>query len=96
MAVTIRLSRIGKRHSPIYRMVVQDKQVHPYKKVIEQLGNYYAMNQHDPKKKQFECNVDRLDYWISKGATCSPRVKSLLKKNGISVTPATPSVTQAK
>ena len=83
MAVVIRLSRSGKKNSPFYKVLVQDKQRHPQKSFLENLGCFYALNQQNPKDKNFTCDVARLQYWLSRGAQCSPRIKSLLEKNGI-------------
>lgn len=85
MAVVIRLSRSGKRNSPIYKILVQDKQRHPQKIFLEKVGCFYALNQQNPKDKNFSCDIERLQYWLSQGAQCSPRVKSLLEKNGINL-----------
>ena len=95
MAVIIRLSRSGKKHSPVYRILVQDKERHPKKTFLENVGNFYPLNQQNPKDKNFSCDVGRIQYWISKGAQCTDRVKSLLKKNGIDFTGTSTLTSQA-
>ena len=96
MAITIRFSRQGKKHSPVYRVVVQNKSEHPKKKFIEILGNFYPMNQQKPDTPQFQCNMERLNYWVSKGAQCSERVASLLKKQRQTVTASPEPATETK
>lgn len=44
----------------------------PKGKFLELLGNY------DPHKKEFKIKMDRVEYWISKGAQLSPTVNNLL------------------
>ena len=74
--VSIRLRREGTKNSPYYRVVVTDQRSPRDGKFIEQVGVY------DPRKPgtNSELAVDRLDYWISKGAQPSDTVRSLLKK----------------
>ncbi len=85
MAISIRFSRLGKRHNPIYRIVVQDKESHPKKRFIENLGNYYPLGQQKPGEPALNCDMERVQYWVENGAKCSDRVWHLLKKNGLSL-----------
>lgn len=72
--ITIRLSRIGKRKQPTYRMVVQDKLRDPWGKVFEIVGTYNPRT--TPKTIKLE--EARIKEWIAKGAQCSPTVHNLL------------------
>jgi small subunit ribosomal protein S16 len=76
MAVSIRLRREGAKNRPFYRIVVADKRSPRDGKFIELIGNY------DPKKAgtNFAIDVDRADYWVSKGAQPSDTVRSIIKK----------------
>lgn len=76
MAVRIRLRRVGTRGVPCYRIVVADQRSPRDGRFIENLGTY------DPKKAKdnFQVNLDRAKYWISKGAQPSDTVRSILKK----------------
>jgi small subunit ribosomal protein S16 len=91
VAVVIRLSRSGKKNSAIFRLVTQDKERHPTKKILEKLGTYFPLSQQKPGTSKLVFNKERLDFWISKGAVCSPRVSSLLKmaQNGTLDNPKT-------
>lgn len=78
MAVTIRLSRPGKsaKKKIFFRIGVMDASRARDSRLIEQVGYY------DPSKKPAVASLkkDRIDYWVSKGATLSQTVKNLLKK----------------
>lgn len=71
--VMIRLSRIGKKNHPTYRVVVSDKQKDTKAPYLEALGNY------DPHRSpsHFEVNKERLSYWLSVGAQMSDTVHNL-------------------
>src|ERR671935_2921172 len=77
MAVSIRLRREGAKNSPYYKVVVADKRSPRDGKFIETIGTY------DPKKPGHNStlNIDRVEYWIGKGAQPSDTVRSLIKKN---------------
>ncbi|MEY2985930.1 MAG: hypothetical protein RJB24_159 [Candidatus Parcubacteria bacterium] len=73
----IRLSRVGKKNTPIYKVVVAEK-TRPVKgKFIESLGMY------NPGNKDNTLNAERIKYWISVGAQPSQTVHNLLVKNNI-------------
>ena len=77
MAVSIRLRREGTTNRPYYKVVVTDSRSPRDGKFIEIVGTY------DPKKPGDNSNikVDRVEYWIGKGAQPSDTVRSLIKKN---------------
>jgi small subunit ribosomal protein S16 len=87
MAVSIRLRREGTKNSPYYKVVVADKRSPRDGKFIEIIGKY------DPKKPGHNStlNIDRVEYWISKGALPSDTVRSLIKQNKKAPAPAEPS-----
>ncbi|MEA1935802.1 MAG: 30S ribosomal protein S16 [Thermodesulfobacteriota bacterium] len=79
MAVKIRLTRMGTKKKPFYRIVVADVESPRDGRFIEIVGNY------DPKKNPAEVNLkeDRIIKWLSKGAKPTLTVSQLLKKKGI-------------
>lgn len=79
MAVKIRLTRLGDKKSPFYRMVVADSRCARNGKYIENLGTY------NPLKQPFELNLnkERIEYWLSVGATPTDTARELLVKEGI-------------
>ena len=74
MAVKMRLRRMGSKNAPFYRVVVQDSRRAPTGRFIETIGWY------DPKQDgtNFSLNIERIDYWVSKGAQPSETVHRLL------------------
>ncbi len=77
--LSIRLSRVGSRNNPAFRLVVQEKSQSPFSKKLEILGSYLPTR--NPKVVQF--NADRIKYWISKGAQPSESVHNMLIAQGI-------------
>lgn len=79
MSVRIRLKRFGTKKKPHCRIVVCDKKRARDGKTIDEIGYY------DPSKKPplLMVDKDRAKYWLSKGASPSEIVKSLLKKQGV-------------
>jgi small subunit ribosomal protein S16 len=77
MAVAIRLRREGSLNRPYFKVVVTDKRSPRDGKFIEIVGTY------DPKKSGHNSTLklDRIEYWLSKGAQPSDTVRSLVKKN---------------
>jgi small subunit ribosomal protein S16 len=71
----IRLSRIGKKKHPFYRIVVTEKTRPRNGRFVEIVGTY------DPSKKPFlvQLKQERVDYWLSKGAQPSDTVRSFLR-----------------
>lgn len=70
----IRLQRVGKKHEPVFRIVVGKSQNGPKSgKFIEILGSY------DPRDKNANTlNKEKVTAWISKGAQVSDTVHNLL------------------
>ena len=70
----IRLQRVGRKHQPVFRLVLtESKNSTKSGKFLEILGNYDARN---AEKSAFKS--DRVTYWMSKGAQVSPTVHNLL------------------
>lgn len=68
----IRLQRIGKRGQAYFRVVIAEHTKKTQGEYLELLGNY------DPHLKKFKANLERIEYWISKGAQVTPTVNNLL------------------
>lgn len=73
--VTIRLARIGKRKHPTYRLVVSDKRKDTTGPFLEHLGTH---DPHTSDPSGTKLKVERVQYWLSVGATVSPTVHNLL------------------
>ncbi|NHZ70643.1 MAG: 30S ribosomal protein S16 [Proteobacteria bacterium] len=78
MAVKIRLTRLGKKKQPTYRVVVMDSRKQRDGKYIEQLGIY------DPKQEPSLVKIDneRALYWLNTGAQPTERAQKLLEISG--------------
>lgn len=72
--LSIRLSRIGKKKMPSYRLIVTEKTRDPWGKYLEILGKFDPLAK--PKKVEFD--VERIKYWMSQGAQPTPTVRNLL------------------
>ncbi|MEK9129963.1 MAG: 30S ribosomal protein S16 [Patescibacteria group bacterium] len=72
--LTIRLSRVGKKKQPSYRLIVSENARDPWGKALEFLGDY------NPRTNPSTVNLktERIKYWISKGAQTSTTVHNLL------------------
>ncbi len=75
--LTIRLSRVGKKNKPMYRLIISEKARDPYGRALEILGSY------NPHSKTLQVKGERVKYWISKGAGMSPTVNNLLLEKGV-------------
>jgi small subunit ribosomal protein S16 len=75
MALKIRLSRIGSAHNPVYHVVVAEARSRRDGAATEILGTYSPR----AKKDALTLKVDRVDYWIAKGALPTDTAKSLIK-----------------
>ncbi|MBI5800895.1 MAG: 30S ribosomal protein S16 [Verrucomicrobia bacterium] len=76
MPVKIRLKRVGARNSPAFRVVVADGRSPRDGKFIEEIGTYLPGKKDD----NFKLDLERADYWVSKGAQPSDTVASFMKK----------------
>jgi small subunit ribosomal protein S16 len=76
--VTIRLSRGGAKKKPFYHVVVTDSRMPRDGRYIERLGFFNPMAR--GAEKNLEMSMDRIDHWVSQGASTSDRVKTLIKQ----------------
>ena len=76
MSLKIRLSRVGAVHKPYYRVVVAETRSRRDGAAVEVLGTYHPT----VKGSQINLKLDRIDYWLSKGARPSDTLNSLIKK----------------
>ncbi len=79
MAVSMRLTRVGGKKDPVWRVVVADSHSPRDGRFIETVGRYNA--QTDPST--IVLKEERVRYWLSKGAQPSGPVRKLLKTQGI-------------
>jgi small subunit ribosomal protein S16 len=70
----IRLSRVGARKKPYYRVVVIEKDRARDGRSIEVVGTYNPRT----NPATIDLKRDRVDYWTGKGAQLSDRVQKLV------------------
>jgi small subunit ribosomal protein S16 len=76
MAVRIRMKRVGTKNMPVFRIVVADGRSPRDGKCIEEIGTYQPLK----KDTNFTLNLERTQYWLSKGAQPSDTVASFIRK----------------
>jgi small subunit ribosomal protein S16 len=79
MSVRIRLTRIGKKKEPHYRVIVADQRSPRDGKFIEIIGKYKPLDE----PSLIEIDEDRALDWLRKGAQPSDSVANLLRKVGV-------------
>jgi small subunit ribosomal protein S16 len=79
MAVRIRLTRVGAKKQPSYRVVVADSRNARDSRSIETIGHY------NPRLDPIELNIDedKAKAWLAKGATPSDTVARLFRRVGV-------------
>lgn len=79
MSVRIRLTRMGAKKKPFYRIVAADTEAKRDGRFLEIVGTY------DPNQDPAAINVkaESLQKWLDQGAKCSDTVASLLKANNL-------------
>jgi small subunit ribosomal protein S16 len=77
--VKIRLTRMGAKKKPFYRVIVADSKSRRDGPFIEILGTY------DPLKepKEIKIDIEKAKYWIGEGAQPTDTAMRLLKKAGL-------------
>ena len=79
MAVKMRLTRMGDKKSPFYRIVVVDSRVARDGKYIDKVGHYNPIAQ----PAEVVIDADKAKAWLAKGVQPTETVKNLLVKAGV-------------
>ena len=77
--LTIRLARSGAKKRPFFHVSVADSRMPRDGRFVERVGYYNPIA--SGQEVRLELDVERIDYWIGKGAQPSDRVLNLLKQN---------------
>jgi small subunit ribosomal protein S16 len=77
MAVRIRLSRAGAKKSPHYRVIVADSRNPRDGRFLERVGTYHPLLPRDHPDR-VTLKIERIKYWLEKGAKPSGRVATFL------------------
>ena len=77
MAVRIRLTRLGAKNKPVYRIVASDSRKSRDGQYIEQIGTY------NPANDEVVINDEVALKWLNDGALPTDTVRNLLSKKGV-------------
>ena len=75
--LSIRMTRVGSKKKPHFRVVVSERRSALQSSVVENLGTYNPRS--NPAK--VELNKERLQHWLERGAQPSNSVRTLLQKH---------------
>lgn len=78
MAVRIRLTRMGRKKQPFYRIIVANNEAARDGKFLDIVGTYDPMQEPEAIK----IDMEKVNEWLGKGAEPSVTVRSLIKKHG--------------
>jgi small subunit ribosomal protein S16 len=76
VAVVLRLARLGKHKSPVYRIVAADKQAKRDGRFLEVIGTYNTLN----NPARITLKEDLVKKWMEAGATPTLVVRSIIKR----------------
>ncbi|HKS39535.1 MAG TPA: 30S ribosomal protein S16 [Blastocatellia bacterium] len=76
MLLSIRLTRMGAKKKPFYRIIVTEKRSKRDGRFVESVGYYNPCR----NPADIKINRERINYWIERGAQPSDTVRSLIKR----------------
>lgn len=79
MSVKIRLTRMGQKKKPYYRIVVADSRSPRDGRIIETIGSYNPVSE----PKEFKIEEEKAIKWMMTGAKPTDTVNKLFKNNGV-------------
>ena len=79
MAVKIRLTRLGSKKAPFYRVVVADSRFPRDGRFVEEIGYYNPLTE----PAEIKIDAEKAQKWLKNGAQPTDTVTSLLKKAGV-------------
>ena len=79
MAVKIRLTRMGDKKAPFYRVIVADSRSPRDGKFIDIIGTYNPLT----NPAEIKIDAEKANKWLKNGATPTETAKSILEKSGI-------------
>ncbi|MER5171914.1 30S ribosomal protein S16 [Thioclava sp. GXIMD2076] len=82
MAMKIRLARGGSKKRPFYAIVASDSRMPRDGRFLEKLGTYNPLLAKDSEER-VKMDMERVQYWLSKGAQPTDRVARFLENAGV-------------
>ncbi|MCI0499851.1 MAG: 30S ribosomal protein S16 [Planctomycetales bacterium] len=83
MSVKIRMTRMGRRHRPFFRINAIESRAPRDGRILEKLGHYDPLEK--DADKQYVLNRERIEFWIGQGAVPSETCAEIFK-NRLSIT----------
>ncbi|WP_052256633.1 30S ribosomal protein S16 [Salinicoccus sp. YB14-2] len=80
MAVKLRLTRMGSKRNPYYRIVVADARSPRDGRIIEQIGSYNPVSK---EEENITLDEDKAMQWLKDGAKPSDTVRNILSRKGV-------------
>ncbi|MCD2136644.1 MULTISPECIES: 30S ribosomal protein S16 [Salinicoccus] len=80
MAVKLRLTRMGSKRNPYYRIVVADSRSPRDGRIIEQIGSYNPVSKED---ENITLDEEKALQWLKDGAKPSDTVRNILSRRGV-------------
>ena len=81
MAVRIRLTRVGRKNNPFYRIAVFDGRTRRDGPYLERLGHYDPTVKDEAKK--VVVNKERLEHWLKHGAQLTEALTAIFRKTAV-------------
>lgn len=81
MAVKIRMTRLGRRHRPFFRINAIESRAPRDGRILEKLGHYDPLEK--DAAKQIVIDRERIEHWLGQGAVPSDSVAQILARHGI-------------
>lgn len=79
MAVKIRLTRLGNKKAPFYRVVVADARTARDGKAIDKIGTYNPLTE----PAEIKIDAEKAKKWLGQGAQPTETARVLLVKSGV-------------
>lgn len=81
MAVKLRMTRMGRRHRPFFRINAVESRAPRDGRILEKLGHYDPVEK--DAAKQLVLNLERVKFWLEQGAVPSETVAEIIIKQGV-------------
>ncbi len=81
MSVKLRMTRMGRRHRPFFRINAIESHAPRDGRILEKLGHYDPIAKDE--SKQLVLDLERVKFWLEKGAIPSETVAQIIVKQGI-------------
>ena len=81
MSVKIRMTRMGRRHRPFFRINAVESKTPRDGRILEKLGHFDPIEKNP--EKQLVIDLERVKFWMGKGAIPTDTVAEMLVKQGV-------------